>query len=79
MESLDQEFASKPASSNGLHAPAHPEDHFPPDVPFGSGTTQVVPHEWAAWILTQMREDEIAGRKPRPFSAWIGACVLEHR
>lgn len=64
---------------NGLHAPARPDDHFPQDVPFGAGATQVVPHEWAAWILTTMREHEIKGGKPRSFSQWLAECVLANR
>lgn len=66
---------------NGQHTPDRPEPHecFPPDVAFGTGATDVVPHDWAAWILTNMRDDELAGKKPRPFSAWIGACVMAHR
>jgi hypothetical protein len=49
----------------------------PARVPFGTGHTQNVPLDWAGWILTTMRADELAGKKPRPFSALLGACVLE--
>lgn len=50
-----------------------------PDVPFGAGNTQVVPHEWAAWILTAMRDAELAGQTPKPFSKWLAACVMANR
>lgn len=81
MESLDQEFASQPGTGyqNGQHAPARPDDHFPQDVEFAAGPTDVMPHAWACWIFTEMRKDELSGKKPRPFSAWLGACVLANR
>ena len=37
---------------------------------------QSMPHEWAAWIYTEMRNEELAGKKPRPFSAWLSAACL---
>lgn len=51
----------------------------PLDVPFGTGPTDVFPHEWASWILTEMRKAELAGEKPRPFSAWCAAVVMANR
>jgi hypothetical protein len=51
----------------------------PPEtrVKFGTARTQSVPVEWAAWILTAMREAELAGRKPQHFSAWLAAAGRE--
>ena len=62
---------------NGLHAPPLSENHFPPDVPFGPRPNHVIPFDWAVWILTSMRNDEIANAKPRKFSDWIKAASLE--
>jgi hypothetical protein len=54
------------------HAPAEP-----PRVAFGTHPQhQSIPHEWAAWWLTTMREDEIAGRKPRKFTDMLSACCI---
>ncbi|MBA0084985.1 MAG: hypothetical protein HRJ53_08315 [Acidobacteria bacterium Pan2503] len=54
------------------HAPAEP-----PRVAFGTAKTQNIPIEWAAWILTAMRDAELAGRKPQHFSAWLAAAGRE--
>lgn len=45
-------------------------------VPFGAGKTQVMPVEWAAWILTTMRDDELNGRKARKFSDLLAAAAM---
>lgn len=50
----------------------------PARVPFGTKDPghQSMPHEWAGWIFTEMREAELAREKPRPFSAWLSAACL---
>lgn len=59
--------------------PALRVDPDRPRVEFGPGATQDMPHEWAAWMLTAMREDELAGRKPRPFSVLLAAAAMAAR
>ena len=72
MESLDQEFATKPAP-NGQMAPSLDRR---PCVEFGTLPNHSFPHEWAVWIFTGMRNAELAKEKPRPFSAWLSAACL---
>lgn len=60
-----------PEKLNGTAAPESPR------VEFGTGKSQSVPHEWARWMLTTMRDDELKGVKPRSFSVLLGACALE--
>ena len=50
MESLDQEFATKPAANGQRTEPVR--------VRFGPGKSQTMPLEWAELILTALAEDK---------------------
>lgn len=66
------------AQSNGQHASSRVDADLP-RVEFGTGATQDMPHEWAAWILTTMRNAELANEKPRKFSDLLAAAAMAAR
>jgi hypothetical protein len=53
------------------HAPADP-----PPVRFRPGKGGEIPAEWASWMLTEQRADEIRGVKPRKFSDYLQAAAV---
>lgn len=48
----------------------------PAPVRFGSRPNQVVPHEWAEWMLTVWRNSELTGGKPPKFSDVLQRAAL---
>lgn len=48
----------------------------PAPVRFGRRLNQVVPHEWAEWMLTEWRDGELKGYKPPKFSDMLQRAAL---
>lgn len=63
-------------------APEHVNGSAPPvpvRVKFGPGTTDDIPLDWAEFMLTTLRNSEVAGQRPPKFTELLGQAVLRNR